>query len=301
MIGTQLAKELAKKEEVVILDFDPRPPDKFKDFNIRVKKGDVSNISHIINVLKEYHPRRIFHLASMLSLPSESDPWSALNVNAKGVYNILEASRIIKTPQVIFSSSRLASSCPEVQDKITDFSLQRPRTIYGISKVFGELLGRYYGKFGLDFRGVRFSTVIGPGVKSMGVTRCFPLAIEAAVKGEEFNLWVEDETKVSLLYYKDAVNALINLSDALQSNIRTEVYNVVGVEPLITAKEFVQRLTKRYPDARISIKPDYDILKTRGKMVEIDDSKAKGEWGWSPTFDLEQIFEDFEKEMGSNE
>src|SRR5208283_857144 len=125
-------------------------------------RGSVANLSELANAFSQGKVDRIFHLGGMLSLPSEQNPWQAFDVNAVGTYNVLEAARIFRVRQVVFSSSIAVFSEDLPDNEVTETTCCHPLTIYGTCKVFGELLGKYYARrFGLDFRAVRLPSVVG--------------------------------------------------------------------------------------------------------------------------------------------
>jgi nucleoside-diphosphate-sugar epimerase len=135
-------------------------------------RGDVGNFSHVLNVVKQIKPRTIYHLGGMLSAASDADPWSAIRANALGTFHVLEAARLYEVPQVIFTSSVGTYGLDLAQDAIDDYTLQRPQYFYGVTKLFGELTGRFFQrKYGLDFRGVRYPAIVGPGIKTPGVVQ----------------------------------------------------------------------------------------------------------------------------------
>jgi nucleoside-diphosphate-sugar epimerase len=173
-IGAQVARVLVQKgQRPVIFDINDRKTLlKGIEEKVTVVKGDVSNYSHVLNVVKQYKIDIIYHLGSMLSVPSDADPWSSFRVNAQGTFNVLEAARILGVKQVIFSSTLGTYGLDIREEIIDDYTLQRPTLFYGCTKVFSELMGRFYKrKFGLDFRGVRYPAIVGPGVKTPGVVQ----------------------------------------------------------------------------------------------------------------------------------
>ena len=227
-IGSALCKELAARGKKVVI-FDIKSDDTLAE-NLRDKatfiKGDISNWPEVLNVVQSYQIKYIFHLAALLSAPSEANPWACLNINVLGTFHVLEAARLFQVKQVIFTSSMGVYSVGR-ETVVTDETIQKPTIIYGIAKTFGELLGLYYHKrFGIDFRGVRFPQLIGPGVKSAGFGQYNPKIIEAAIRGEPFEVWVPEDTILPLMYVKDAVRSLIMLHEAPEERIRTRIYNL---------------------------------------------------------------------------
>lgn len=298
--GSRLAEIFLKKDDKVII-FDLAFSEYLKNLasdKLLLIKGDVSNWHEVFNVVKEHNVETIFHLAAMLTVPSEANPWASININALGTYHILEASRIFQVKKVLFTSSIGAYGVTS-NTVVTDQTVQRPTNIYGISKVFSELLGvYYYRKFGIDFRGVRFPSLLGPGVTTPGVGQYNPLAIEAAIKGEPFVIWAPEDTVVPMMYVKDAVKCLITLYEAPEEKIHTRIYNVGQITPPPTAKELVAAVKQFYPEAKITFKPDpavMEILKTIPRLITADEAEA--EWGWHISYPLTDTVRDFIEEF----
>jgi threonine 3-dehydrogenase len=239
----------------------------------------------------------------MLSIPSEKKTWASFQSNVVGTFNVLEAARLEKVDQVIYSST-IATYSKDIQSNvIDDFTLQRPTTMYGATKVFGELLGRVYArKYGIDFRGVRFPSVIGPGAKTAHMSIYHAWAIEEPLKGNPYEIYVEPETRVPAIYFKDAVRALWLLSRAKREQIPTMVYIIAGITPPYSAKELAEVVRSRIPGARLTFKPDsalMELIKEIGTL-QFNDERALSEWGWESSYSLPQMVDDFIKEFNQN-
>ncbi len=181
---------------------------------------------------------------------------------------------------------------------MTDTTLQRPDLVYGVTKLFGELLGRYYRrKYGLDFRGIRYPGIVGPGVTTWSLAQCTCWVIEMPAKGEPFTVWVAPETTFPLVYFKEAGRAMIELADAPRDAIRTVNYNLGGTSPLPTMAELADAVRARVPDAKIDFQPDPSIQHLFAKPHPIDDTCARAEWGWCPTMDHVAMVDDFLDEL----
>ena len=297
-IGVQLAREYLRRGEEIVI-FDKFIDDTLFEEETRVTliRGDITNLPEVLNVVKQYNPETIFHLAAILSVVSEANPWASININALGTYHVLEAARIFGARKVIFTSSMGSYTVTE-DTVVTEDTRQRPTLIYGVTKVFSELLGLYYvRKFGLDFRGIRFPQLIGPNVKTFGFGQYNPWLIEAAVKGEAFEVWAPKETILPLLYIKDAIKSLIMLCDVEEGKLLTRVYNLGQIMPPPTAADVLNEVKKYYPDAQIEFKPDPNAavgLKTIPKIIKGD--AAEKEWGWRVSYSLEDTVKDFIKE-----
>ncbi len=304
-LGAEVARLLLEKGEKTPVVFDINPsPKRLDDVADRVEmvQGDLGNFSHILNAVKHARPRVIYHLGGMLSVPSEADPPAAFRANALGTFHVLEAARLFGIEQVIFSSS-IGTYGPGIQeDVIGDHTLQRPQLFYGATKVFGEHMGLFYKrKYGLDFRGIRFPSIVGPGVKTQGVVQYTCWAIEECARGNPFTIWVKPETRVPVLYIKDAARAAVDLAQAPLENIKTVNYLLAGVTPVASAGELADMVKVRLPDARIDFKPDPELQNLLDELLlPLDDTHAQREWNWKPEYDQEQIVDDFLRELERN-
>jgi nucleoside-diphosphate-sugar epimerase len=166
-LGTGLAKELVGRgEKVVLFDVATRE-ERLTDIKDKVKVvlGDLKVWPEVLNVVKDNDVEGIFHHGSMLSLPSDENPWASFQTNVAGTMHVLEAARLFGVKRVVFASTE-ATYGLGTTGVITEETLQRPITMYGAGKLYGELLGRFYRrKFGLDFRAIRYFTVLYPGAK----------------------------------------------------------------------------------------------------------------------------------------
>jgi threonine 3-dehydrogenase len=242
----------------------------------------------------------IYHLGAMLSFPSDADPWSSFRVNAQGTFHVLEAARILGVKKVILSST-LATYGLDIQEPvIDDYTLQRPTLFYGCTKVFGELMGRFYKrKFGLDFRGVRYPAIIGPGVRTPGIVQYNAWAIEEAFKGNLFKIWVTPETRCAAMYYKDAALSIVKCAEAPLEKIKMGVYIVGGL--YLSAQELVDNIKKFLPKARLEFAPEMDKVEIiKGLSKPIDTRCAREEFGWIDQYPIERTIEDFIKELKEN-
>jgi len=293
-IGLKISKNLLDKgHSVFIMDVQSDYLKKHKELDkVTFIPGTITSQAHLINALVNNEIKWLVHLAARLSAPSEEDPWSTYEINVRGIYHALEAARICNIERFVFSSS-IASYGLHLPSLIDDETIQRPIGMYGVTKVFGEHLGSYYRRrFALDFRSIRFPQVIGPGVKTPGVAQCIPMVIEAAAKGEPFEMWIEEGSILPVLYYKDGIEALSSLILAPKEQIKTINYNLSGIK--VAAGDLVNMIRSFIPAARISFQPNptsVEIVKTL--PVNLDDSRLRSETGYSPIYDLERSVKDF--------
>jgi len=297
-IGSCLAKLLIDEgERPVLFDIAPiQGPLTELDGRFIFERGSLAHLPVVMDCVERHAIDRIFHLGGMLSLPSEQNPWGAFDANVVGTWNILEAARIKKMRQVVYGST-IATYSRDIQgDTIDDRTIQRPSSFYGITKTFGELTGRWYQRrFGLDFRGVRLPSIVGPGAKTAHMSIYNAWAIEYSIKGLPYTLTCDPETRCPALYYKDAAMALKTLASADPSRIRTRVYNIAGITPPFSASELVKVIVKRIPEAQLSFNPDpvvVELLRELGAL-KISDECARQEWGWQLAYPLEAMVDDF--------
>jgi nucleoside-diphosphate-sugar epimerase len=299
---TQMIVELG--ERPAILDVAPSPPILKKiDSKFKYFQGSLDHLPELLNIIKTEAIDTIFHLGGMLSIPSEKKTWASFQSNVVGTFNVLEAARLEKVDQVIYSST-IATYSKDIQSNvIDDFTLQRPTTMYGATKVFGELLGRVYArKFGIDFRGVRFPSVVGPGVKTAHMSIYHSWTVEEPLKGNPYEIYVDPETRIPAVYFKDAVRALWLLSRAKREEIKTMVYIIAGLTPPYSAKELAEVVRSRIPGARLTFKPDptlMELIKEIGTL-QFNEEGARSEWGWETSYSLPQMVDDFIKEFNQN-
>jgi len=301
-IGVGLAHELvAKGEDVILFDIVTRP-ERVADIkdNVRIIHGDLKVWPEVMNVVKDNKVKDVFHLGAMLSVPSEGNPWGSFQTNVAGTMYVLEAARLFGVNRLIFPSS-VASYGLDTGEVVTDVTLQRPITMYGASKVYGELLGRFYRrKFDLDFRSLRYGGVIGPGVKTPGIAQYNAWMIENAALGRPYECFVTEDTSGPVTYFKDAIHATLQLYEASRENIKTVCYNISEFSPAPTAKELELTIRKFIPDLKVTYKPDPVVMAfyQNQSMKSIDDRCAREEWGWQPRFsNLEDMVADFINEV----
>jgi threonine 3-dehydrogenase len=301
-IGAEIVRQLlARGEEEIHVLHRRGNFQRLQDVLERVNpiQVDLADGPRLGDVVAETRPRAIYHLGAILTGPGEENPQAATMANAFGTYALLEAARRYEVSQFLFASSVGVYGAGIVEDTITDLTLQRPFTIYGITKVFGEQMGSYYKmKYGLDFRGLRYPSIIGPGVTTPSVVQFTSWVIEESARGNPFAITVTPETAVAVMYYKDAAGAMIRLGAAPVENILTVNYLIDGVKPTPTAGELAEIVRSRIPGARISFEPNPILQPAIDQVARpLDDGPARTEWSWEPVYDQEAIVDDFLAEL----
>jgi len=304
-IGAEVVRLLLKQgEKSVVIFHISHSPRRMADIpsQVEVVRGDLGNFSHILNAVQRAKPSVIFHLGSMTSVPSDEDPAVAMQTNVLGTFHVLEAARLYEVPQVLFSSSIGTYGLDIKGNVIDDYTLQRPESFYGANKLFCEHMGLFYRrKYGLDFRGVRYPSIVGPGVRALGVAQYTSWVIEACAKGNPYNIWVNPETKFPIMYFRDAARAIVKLRETPLGKIKTVNYVLAGISPIPSASQLADVVKSKVPGAQIDFKAIPQVQEMMDKsLVAIDDSNAQKEWGWSPEFSLETMVDDFLQELKQN-
>lgn len=300
-VGAELAHLLVEQNEHVVLFDIIINRYRIGDIETHVKlvQGDLGDFSQVLNLVKDNDIDEIYHMGSMLAFASDANPWASFQSNVIGTYNVLEAARLFDVQKVMFTST-IGTFGLQMEHVCTDLSIQRPLTMYGCGKLYGEGLGRFYhNKFGLDFRSIRYSLMLGPNVRTSG--HWAPAMIEDAILGKPHQaIYATPESTASVIYIKDAARAADMVLKAPAETINMINYNVAGIPAVVTASEIEAALKKRYPGTKISYSDDRMLpsLKTHNVMKVFDDSYARKEWGWNPQYtSLDDIIEKFEKDM----
>lgn len=302
-IGSTLARMfLERGQDVVTFDLNANSP-VLEGFGSKWTpvQGNLGNAGEIFTSIQTYQPKTIFHLGGMLSTPSEQNPQASFLTNVVGAYNVLEGARLFNVKQVIYASTNGTFGLDlEGLTVIDDRTLQRPLTMYGCGKLFGELLGRFYHRrYGIDFRSIRLPAVVGPGAKTKNVSIYNAWAIEKSYFGEPYEIFVTPETACPVIYFKDAARAFWEIAQAPASQIKTMNYIVAGVEPMPTAKQLKETIRRCLPHAQISFNPDPFAMAFHkmSQGVRWDETSAVKEWNWKSEYNLKALVEDFIKEL----
>lgn len=255
-----------------------------------VAVADVTDIQEIDRLVKKYNIDTIYHLAAVLSAVGEEKPQLAWNIGINGLYNILEVARENKCA-VFFPSSIGAFGPTTPLDNTPQDTIQRPVSMYGVTKVSGELLCDYYAmRYGVDTRGVRFPGIISNVTLPGGGTTDYAVEIYyAAVQKKHFVCPIEAGTFLDMMYMPDAIKAAINVMEADPGKLKhRNAFNVTAMsfDPEIIYAE----IKKHIPDFKMEYQPDeVKMCIARSWPNKMDDSSAREEWGWNPEFDLEKM------------
>jgi nucleoside-diphosphate-sugar epimerase len=294
-IGSELTMALREKygyDNVVAGINRTQPNPELKESG-PVETVNCTDAAAVAAVVGKYKIDSIIHLAAILSAVAEAKPALAWEVNINGLYNVLEVAR--EKGCVVFTPSSIGAFGPTTPlDDTPQDTIQRPNTMYGVTKVSGELLCDYYYKrFKVDTRGVRYPGIISNVTLPGGGTTDYAVEIYyEAIKKKKYTCYIAKGTYLDMMYMPDAIKACIDLMEADPSKLKhRNAFNVTAMsfDPEIIAAE----IRKHVPEFVMK----YDVDPVRQGIAEtwpnnMDDSCAREEWGWKPTFDLATMTKD---------
>ena len=294
-IGSELTLELRNKyggDNVVAVGHTKKPSEKL------LKSGpiefiDLNEKADLEKAVKRYDIDTIYHLAAVLSATGEQNPQLAWNVNMGGLYNVLEIAREHSLAKVFWPSSIAVFSPPAPRVNTPQETILIPGTMYGVTKVAGELLCNYYfHRFGVDVRSVRYPGIISTEVLPGGGTTDYAVAMfYEAIKKKQYTCFVRENTVLPMMYMPDCIKATMDLMETDPSRIKHhDGYNVTGIS--FSAGELAAEIKKYIPEFRCEYKPDFRQKIADSWPMSIDDSVARKEWGWKPKYDLTTMTKD---------
>ena len=293
-IGSELVPELRRihGNDNVVVGVHSRPPQEELTIGPN-EQVDVTSKESLEKVVEQYDIDTVYHLAAILSAAGEKDPWLAWKVNMDGTYNVLEVAREHEMVRV-FCPSSIAAFGPETPRMNTpQETLLRPRTMYGLTKVAGELLCNYYfNKFGLDVRGVRYPGIISNKTLPGGGTTDYAVEIfYEAIKYMRYQCFLREGSTLPMMYMPDCIKATIDIMNADLNNLKHHAdFNLAAVS--FSPRELAEEIKKHLPKFTITYKPDHRQAIADSWPKSIDDSAAREEWGWKPNYDLPAMVKD---------
>lgn len=254
---------------------------------------DARDAGALNQVVEDHQCDTIFHLAALLSAVAEENPQQAWDINMNGLINVLETSRLRQCALFFPSSIAVFGTGAPTMDTPQD-TLQRPASLYGITKVSGELLcDYYYHRFGVDTRGLRYPGLISSKAMPGGGTTDYAVDIfYAAIKAQHYDCFLRADTQLDMMYMPDAMNAAINLMTADSKQLRhRNAFNITAMS--FTPQQLAAEIQKHIPEFTIS----YCIDPVRQAIADswprhMSDSAARAEWGWQAEYDITAMVED---------
>jgi nucleoside-diphosphate-sugar epimerase len=254
---------------------------------------DITNRETIEKVVKEYDIDTIYNMAAILSAVGEEKPLLCWNVNINGMYNILEIARDFEMTRVFVPSSIAAFGPETPREDTPQDTILKPKTMYGVTKVAGELLGDYYFKrFGLDVRGVRYPGIISSETLPGGGTTDYAVEIfYEAIKNRKYTCFVKKDTVLPMMYMPDCIKGTIDLMEADIYKLKHHCdFNMASMS--FSAEELADKIREHISEFKCEYKPDFRQAIADSWPKSIDDSAAREEWGWKPAYDLSSMTKD---------
>ncbi len=297
-IGSELVPALRERHGAgsVVASYHRTKP---SDEDGLVEHLDCTDPEQLEDVVRRHDIGVIYHLAALLSAVAEEKPQAAWDINMGSLFNVLEVAR--RHDCALFFPSSIGAFGPNTPKlKTPQDTIQRPNTMYGVTKVSGELLCDYYvARYDLDARGLRFPGLISYVAEPGGGTTDYAVDIfYHAIRHGRYTCFLRPDTRLDMMYMPDAVRAAYELMDAAPNVLRhRNAFNVTAMS--ITPEELAASIRDHIPDFVI----DYAVDPVRQAIADswpqsMDDSEARAQWGWSPQFGLGGMTADMLEKLG---
>ncbi|ABR47882.1 NAD-dependent epimerase/dehydratase [Alkaliphilus metalliredigens QYMF] len=259
---------------------------------------DVVNAQQIADAVKKHNVDTVVNLAAILSASGEANPSGTWDINMGGLYNILEVAR--ENNCAVCTPSSIAVFGPSTpKEQTPQDTVMRPTTMYGVTKVAGELLCDYYHmKFNVDTRGMRYPGLISNKALPGGGTTDYAVHIYyEALKHKKYECFLDKGTRMDMMYMPDALNAVIQLMEADPAKlIHRNAFNVTAMS--FDPEGIAAEIRKHIPEFELTYNVNQDIQKIANSWPDsLDDSQARKQWNWNPKYDLASMTEDMLTEL----
>lgn len=287
-LARQLVEELSNRgKQTLCVDLTAPLSDHKADW----RQVDITDVTSMTNLIVEFRPQCILHMASLLSISSEKSPLRAWRVNATATVELLELAAQYEVERFFFPSTS-ATYGGELPDPLPEDHPQWPENIYGATKVAVERVGTYFSlNQKLDFRSVRLPIVVSPFAPETAVSAYASQAFISAARGNPFIFPVAPSVASSIIYVRDVIQGILQLIEVPMEQLSRTVYNLHGFRA--TTNSIGQAAEQQAPGFQYQFEPDplSTMILAAQPSVYIDDS-ARIDWGWSPQFDLLKTADD---------
>ncbi len=302
-IGVELAAELRELygiDNVIATDIK-EPHYELKNSG-PFERLDILDKEQFTTIVNKYKVSQIYHLAATLSATAEKDPLFAWKLNMGSLLLVLEAAKEFNFSKIFWPSSIGVFGPSSPKQNTPQTTIMDPDTVYGLSKLAGERwCDYYYHKHGIDIRSVRYPGLISYKSKPGGGTTDYAVEIFYELgKNNEYECFIAEDTGLPMMYMPDATRAAIELmeADPQQLNIHSS-YNLAGCS--FSPREITLEIQKHFPDFKVTYSPDYRQYIAESWPESIDDSIARNEWGWQPSYDLTAMVDDMLANINVND
>ena len=255
---------------------------------------DILDEKSFREIVEKYKPTHVYHLAALLSATAEKMPEFAWKLNMDGLFHVLNAARDMGVIKRVYWPSSIAAFGPNTPRYNTpQFGSMDPTTVYGISKLSGELYAQYYyNRWGVDTRSLRYPGLIGYKSAPGGGTTDYAVSIyHDALQTKTHECFLKEGTVLPMLYMPDALKATLDIMHAPSEQVKIRSsYNLAGMS--FGPEEIAAAIQKHIPDFKITYNIDYRQQIAESWPAVIDDSSAREDWGWKPDYDLDKMTAD---------
>lgn len=299
-LGSELTAALASTfgaENIIATDINEAAAEKFDYCTFETL--NVMDKDRLVSLVETHQVTEIYHLAAILSAAGEKNPLFTWQLNMDSLLSVLELGRTGAISKIYWPSSIAVFGQNTPMDNTPQHCVMDPTTVYGISKLAGERWCEYYNqKYGVDVRSIRYPGLIGYKSLAGGGTTDYAVDIfRAAVNKQDFECFLAEDMYLPMMYMPDAIKATIDLMQAPTKDISIRSsYNVAAIS--FTPKDLHQAIVKRYPDFKITYKPDFRQQIASSWPNSIDDTQARLDWNWQHDYGIEQMTEDILKHIG---
>ena len=299
-IGTELTlslREVYGKDNVIASDIREGTNELMESGKFEFV--DATDKEAILKLVKKYKITDVYLMAAMLSAMGEKHPQKAWNLNMNSLLTILEIAKDGFIKKIFWPSSIAIFGNSTPKQNTPQTTVMEPTTVYGISKLAGENWCSYYkNKFQVDVRGVRYPGIISWKTDPGGGTTDYAVEIyHEAIKNNYYDCFIAENTRLPMMYMNDAIDATIDL---MKADVPDEYlsYNISAID--FTPAEIALSIKKHLPDFKISYSPDFRQEIAKSWPESIDDAKAKEDWNWEHSYDLERMTKEMLKNLMDN-
>lgn len=294
-IGTSLVPELREKhgsKNVVATGHKKTPEEAF------IKSGpfeilEATEKEALRSLIEKYKVDTIYHLVSLLSATGEKNPDLAWHVNMTSLKNVLDLAKEYKIKRVFWPSSIAAFGPTTPRERTPQATILEPNTMYGVTKVAGELLCNYYfKKYNVDVRSLRYPGIISYKALPGGGTTDYAVEIfHEALKNKKYKCYLREDSTLPMMYMPDAIKATLDIMETAPSKIKVRTsYNLAAIS--FSPKEIAGAIKKHIPSFECTYQPDFRQQIADSWPKVIDDSQARRDWGWRHAYDLTKMTQD---------
>ena len=298
-IGTSLVMKLRKiygNDNVIAADIRPSSNDVMDSGPF--EELDILNEQLLREIVNKYRINQVYLLAALLSATAEKDIEFGWKLNIRSHSHVLDLAKDGLIKKIFWPSSIAVFGPTTPKINTPQYTIMEPNTVYGISKQAGERWNEYYfNKFGVDIRSLRYPGLVGWRAKAGGGTTDYAVNIfHQAIKNEQYESFLSENTALPMMYMPDAIRATIELMEAPFERVKIRSsYNLAGIS--FTPKEIASEVSKHIPNFEMSYNPDFRQKIADSWPSSIDDSHAKKHWGWKLEYNLEKLTSDMIKNL----